>query len=93
MRGIGTDIIEIERIKKAHSKHGERFIERILTENERAYCAKYSEPWQQIAGRFAAKEAVLKAFGTGLVGEMTWHEIEVINNEAGKPEVFLSKRL
>ncbi len=92
-QGIGTDIIEIARIEKAHERHGERFLERILTERERAYCQKFAKPWPHLAGRFAAKEAVLKALGTGLVGEMTWHEIEVINNVEGKPEVHLSSRL
>ena len=92
-KGIGTDIIEIARIQKAHERHGDRFLERILTEKERDYCAKYAKPWPNLAGRFAAKEAVLKALGTGLVGEMTWHEIEVLNNGEGKPEVYLSARL
>lgn len=91
--GVGTDIIAIERIKSALERHGERFLDRLFTSKEKAYCGKYANPVPNYAGRFAAKEAVLKALGTGLVGEMSWQEIEIINDPNGKPEVHLSKRL
>ena len=92
-KGIGTDIIEISRIEEALEKHQERFLDRLFTKKEQEYCQKHKNPLPNYAGRFAAKEAILKALGTGLVGEMSWHESEVINNEEGKPEVFLSNRL
>ena len=91
--GIGTDIVEVARIKKAHERHGERFLERILTERERRYCGQYRVPWPHWAGRFAAKEAILKALGTGVSSGITWHDIEVVNNREGMPEVILSAKL
>lgn len=91
--GIGTDIIEIARIKQAIKKHGNRFLDRIFTSKEQKYCSKYANPLPNYAGRFAAKEAILKALGTGLVGEMSWQEMEIINDENGKPEVYLSDHL
>ena len=92
-KGIGTDIIEISRIEEALEKHERRFLDRLFTQREQEYCQKHKNPLPNYAGRFAAKEAILKALGTGLVGEMSWHEIEVINNKEGKPEVFFSDRL
>lgn len=93
IRGLGTDIIEIERIRNAFQEHGERFLERLFTQDERAYCARYNDPFPHFAGRFAAKEAIVKALGTGMRLEVTWQEIEIINDTQGKPEVFLSPRL
>lgn len=93
VQGIGTDIIEIQRIKEAIDRHGERFIDRIFTPKEKAYCLRYKNAMPHFAGRFAAKEAVLKALGTGLKPEVTWKEIEIINDAQGKPEVILSARL
>ncbi|MFN0065050.1 MAG: holo-ACP synthase [Chlamydiales bacterium] len=91
--GIGTDIIEIGRISEAYARHGDRFLSRLFTKEERNYCERYSKPIPHYAGRFAAKEAILKALGTGLIGELSWTEIEVLNNRDGKPEVHLSPRL
>ena len=93
VKGLGTDIIEIERIKEAIARHGERFIDRLFTPKEKEYCLRYRDSTPRFAGRFAAKEAVLKAFGTGLSNEMTWKEIEILNDKQGKPEVQLSVRL
>lgn len=93
IKGLGTDIIEIDRIRLVIQRHKERFIMRLLTENERAYCAKYRDQVPRIAGRFAAKEAIFKAFGTGLKGDISWQDIEVMNDVEGKPEVKLSERL
>ncbi len=85
--GIGTDIVEIERVKKAVAK--EAFVSRVFTEAEAAYCrSRGAGMAESFAGRFAAKEAVLKAFGTGLrEGRMA--DIEVINDELGCPKVQL----
>lgn len=93
IQGVGTDIIEIGRIKEAIARHGDRFLDRLFTDKEKAYCLRYKDAVPHFAGRFAAKEAVLKAFGTGLNHEMTWKEIEILNDKQGKPEVHLSIRL
>ncbi len=86
----GTDIIEISRIKETIEKNGQLFLEKIYTENEIDYCEKHSAAkYQHYAARFAAKEAVSKFLGTGFVGEFDWREIEVVNNDFGKPEVIL----
>ncbi|TET35169.1 MAG: holo-ACP synthase [Planctomycetota bacterium] len=88
--GIGTDIIEVARIRSMLERHGERARNRLLTEAEQAESEKFSDPAPHIAGRFAAKEAVLKALGTGLIGAMTWHDIEIQTDPHGRPTVTLS---
>ena len=65
--GIGTDIIEIDRIQKVIDRHGERFLSKLFTEKERAYCHRYRDPIAHFAGRFAAKEAILKALELALM--------------------------
>lgn len=93
IEGIGTDIIETRRIQDAIERHGNRFLDRILTEGEQTYCQRYNDPHPHYAGRFAAKEAIVKALGTGFHEQIAWTEIEVINDTQGKPEVHLSSRL
>jgi holo-[acyl-carrier protein] synthase len=93
IQGVGTDIIEIERIKGAIVRHGNHFLDRLFTEREKIYCMRYRDFAPHFAGRFAAKEAVLKALGTGLSHKIAWKEIEVLNDKQGKPEVHLSTRL
>jgi len=85
---VGVDLIEIERIRRALERHGEAFRERCFTEAERAYCDSKPNPPQHYAGRFAAKEAVGKALGSGV--HFTWKEIEVRGRP--KPGVHLSGR-
>ncbi|HHI87923.1 MAG: hypothetical protein B1H05_02245 [Candidatus Cloacimonas sp. 4484_140] len=88
--GIGTDIVEVERIKKELASHGDKFIEMLFTESERIYCTRTDNVAiraQCFAARFAAKEAFLKALGSGLRGGLRWKDIEVVNNELGKPEI------
>jgi holo-[acyl-carrier protein] synthase len=85
---VGVDLIEIERIRRALARHGESFKERCFTDAERAYCDSKPNPPQHYAGRFAAKEAVGKALGSGVY--FTWKEIEVRGRP--KPGVFLSGR-
>ncbi|GAB6138781.1 holo-ACP synthase [Halanaerobaculum tunisiense] len=87
MKGLGVDIIEIERIKQAIKKR-DRFKNRFFTATEVEYCADYQHPWAHYAGRFAAKEAVVKALGTGF-REFKWQDVEIINDKVGKPEVIL----
>ncbi|MGQ9627480.1 MAG: holo-ACP synthase [Anaerolineae bacterium] len=82
---VGVDIVEIERVGRAVSRWGERFLGRVYTPQERAYC-RGRVP--SLAACFAAKEAVSKALGTGL-GEIAWQEIEVLHNERGQPSVRL----
>ncbi|MGL5150181.1 MAG: holo-ACP synthase [Clostridium sp.] len=89
--GIGTDIIEIERVENAIKKNS-RFIDKILTPNEKKQLDKKGFKVESIAGRFAAKEAISKALGTGFRG-FSFNDIEIINNEVGKPIVILSDKL
>ncbi len=83
---LGIDLIEIDRVAAALGRHGGRFAERCFTAAERAYCDSKANPAQHYAGRFAAKEAVGKALGTGV--PFTWREIEIVG--PGKPRVVLS---
>lgn len=87
--GIGADIIEVARIRSVMLRHGDRFIERILTEEERAYCAGMAHPHKHIAARFAAKEAVSKCFTTGIGAELGWKSISVYHGERHEPKVRL----
>jgi len=87
--GIGTDIIEVARIEKLLTKQ-KRFQKRIFTETEIAYCETKKNKAQNYAARFAAKEAFLKAIGTGWRQGVSFKEIEIVNNERGRPEIFLS---
>ncbi len=85
---VGVDLIEIERIRHALARHGDDFKERCFTEAERAYCDSKPNPPQHYAGRFAAKEAVGKALGSGVL--FTWKEIEIRGRP--KPGVYLAGR-
>ena len=85
--GIGTDMVEISRIQKAIEKNP-RFLQKVYTEKEIAYCQRKRTPWQSFAARFAAKEAVSKAMGTGL-GRIGLTDIEVVNQSSGQPQVIL----
>jgi holo-[acyl-carrier protein] synthase len=85
---VGVDLIEIERVRRALERHGDGFRERCFTERERAYCDSKPNPPQHYAGRFAAKEAVGKALGSGV--HFTWKEIEIVGRP--KPGVELSGR-
>lgn len=87
VKGVGIDIIEVDRIRNLMEKYGERFFSRILTEKEIDYCKKFSKPELHFAGRFASKEAYSKAIGTGIGKEFSWKDIEILNNEKGKPYI------
>ena len=87
--GIGIDIIEVERIKKSFEKFGERFLNRILHPNEIRYCLSHREPAPFLAARFAAKEAISKAFGTGIGAQCGWQDMEVGRKSSGEPFVIL----
>lgn len=93
MIGLGTDILDIERIREAILKQGDAFIHRILTENERAYCQKHKDPAPQIAARFSAKESIVKALGCGFGEKIGWQDIEISHDALGKPLVSFSPKV
>ena len=87
--GLGTDSVEVARIQAAFEKSGEGFLKRILLPGELSYCVAYKTPAPHLAVRFAAKEAVSKAFGTGIGGQLGWLDIEVCRKPGGEPFVVL----
>ncbi len=88
--GIGTDIIECHRIDDMIEKHGQTFLTRVYTPDEIAYCQARKASNQHYAGRWAAKEAVLKALGTGWAHGIQWTDVEVVNQVGGKPTIVLA---
>ncbi|HVU23188.1 MAG TPA: holo-ACP synthase [Opitutus sp.] len=90
--GVGADIIEISRIRSVLLRHGDRFAERILTDEERAYCSSMAHPHKHIAARFAAKEAVSKCFTTGIGAELGWKSVSVYHGERHEPLVRLDEK-
>jgi len=91
--GIGTDIVAIERFQRFMDENNTSLLQRIFTEQERAYCtARKVNCAASYSARFAAKEAFMKALGTGLRDGISWHDIEVTNDSLGKPELILSGR-
>ncbi len=92
-KGIGIDIIEIQRVKEAVGRFREKFLDKVFTKRELDYCTqKKALKYPELAARFAAKEAYSKALGTGIRG-IRWREIEIINNSNGKPHVYFRRRL
>ena len=87
--GTGIDIIEVSRIASSYEKFGERFVNRILRPAEIAYCLSHKSPAPFLAARFAAKEAISKAFGTGIGKQLGWQDLEVGRKESGEPFVIL----
>jgi holo-[acyl-carrier protein] synthase len=87
--GLGTDVIEIARVKGVYDRQGERFLHRVFTEEERRYCLGMKFPEKHLAARFAAKEAISKAFGTGIGAQLGWQDIEVGRKDSGEPFVIL----
>ncbi len=87
--GIGVDIVETARIEQSVARHGDRFLDRLFTADERRYCDAMSVPARCYAARFAAKEAVSKAFGTGIGADIEWLDIVVLRSPEGKPSIEL----
>ena len=87
--GVGIDIIEVARIEASYARFGDRFLERILHSNEIRYCLSHKAPGPFLAVRFAAKEAISKAFGTGIGEQLGWQDMEVGRKESGEPYVIL----
>jgi holo-[acyl-carrier protein] synthase len=86
----GIDLVDFPRIEEMVNRHDKRFLDRIFTASEQAYAEANRNGIEKLAGRFAAKEAVLKLVGTGWRGKIAWTDIEVVNTETGQPEVKLS---
>ena len=89
VRGIGVDIVETTRIQHSLERFGERFLHRVFTDGEIAYCQSMKYPARHFAARFAAKEAVSKAFGTGIGKSISWKDIDVHREGSGQPFVVL----
>jgi holo-[acyl-carrier protein] synthase len=90
VQGIGTDIIEISRVRQSIERHGLHFLNRLFTQQEQDYCYKFQDPVPHFAGRFAAKEAIAKALGTGFGAHLAWHDIQILSDDLGKPTVHIS---
>ncbi len=90
--GTGIDLIEVARIAASFQRFGDRFLNRVLRPDEIAYCRTHKNPAPFWAARFAAKEAVSKAFGTGIGAQLGWQDIEVRRRESGEPFVVLHGR-
>lgn len=90
--GIGTDILQVERIQKVYDRHGERFVKHLLMPEERALFETKSRPVRFLAMRFAAKEAIVKAMGTGFAQGMWLRDAGVVPNAWGRPEIIWSER-
>lgn len=88
--GIGLDATEIDRIAEVLARHGDRFLRRVYTEGEIAYCQRHRDPAPSLAARFAAKEATMKALGTGAARGVGWRDIEVIRG-FGPPQLRLHR--
>jgi holo-[acyl-carrier protein] synthase len=87
--GIGIDIIEVARVKASHKQFGGRFLNHLLLADEIAYCLSHKNPAPFIAARFAAKEAISKAFGTGIGAALGWQDMEIRRKASGEPFVIL----
>lgn len=90
--GLGTDLIEIERVQASMDRFGERFLDRVFTEGEIAYCMRKKQSAESFAARFAAKEAGAKALGTGISRGVSWKEIEVRREIGQRPTLHFSGR-
>ena len=86
----GVDLVDVARIARMLDDHGEQFLNRCFTPKEQAYCLARKAAATHVAGRFAAKEAILKALGTGWRGQIMWTDMEILNDVAGKPELTLA---
>jgi holo-[acyl-carrier protein] synthase len=90
--GIGIDVVEISRIEETIARFGDRFLRRVFTPAEIAYCQRAAHPAERFAARFAAKEAALKALGTGKRGGIRWHDVEIVPSPSGQPRIELHAR-
>ena len=89
IKGLGVDSIELARIERVYNEYGTRFLNRVYAPVEQAYALRYKDPVPRLAARFAAKEACMKALGTGWSNGVRWRDIVVANAPSGKPEIQL----
>jgi len=89
IKGIGVDVVEVDRIRNIMERQGEYFLRKIFSDMEITYCRTRSEPYIHFAARFAAKEAVAKAMRTGWSGAFRWKDVEVVNDQSGAPHIIL----
>jgi len=87
IKGIGVDSTELARIARVYAEYGDKFLDRIYAPEEQAYALRYADPVPRLAARFAAKEACMKALGTGWNDGVRWRDIVVVNTTMGKPEM------
>lgn len=90
--GIGLDLVKISRVRDLADTWQDRFLDRVYSPAERDYCLARAAPYASLAGRFAAKEAILKALGTGWSRGIRWQDIEVLNDQAGRPRAVVGGR-
>jgi len=90
--GVGIDLIEVERIRSSLGQHEERFLEKVFTDHEREYCSGMADPAPHYAARFAAKEAISKAFCVGIGEEFGWKDAGIRNGARGEPVVQLADK-
>ena len=90
IHGTGVDLIEIDRIRNSLDKYLEKFEERVFTKAEIDYCRSKADPPKHFAGRFAAKEAILKSIGTGMADGIAWKDLEIVTRDSGQPELKVS---
>ena len=88
--GLGVDIAEVDRIQAAIERHGAAYLRRVFTTQEREYCEQFKNRYERYAGRFAAKEAAMKALGTGWRRGVRWVDLEVVREIGGRPSLALS---
>lgn len=93
IESVGIDLVDIKRIKVAIDRYGERFTHRVFTPWEIEYCLSKINPASSFAGRFAVKEAVFKAIGTGFAEGVKWTSVEVVNDRKGQPQVRLGRAI
>ncbi len=87
---MGVDIAEVARVKAAIERHGETFLRRLYTPKEREYCERFKNKYERYAGRFAAKEAAMKALGTGWSRGVRWVDVEIVREKGGRPTLQLA---
>lgn len=90
--GLGADLVEVDRIRGVLDRQGDRFLDRVFTAEERAYCQGRAEPHQHLAARFAAKEAVSKCFSTGIGADLGWRSVSIYHGERHEPKVRLDDK-
>ena len=88
--GMGVDLADVQRIRAAIERHGESLLRRLYTEKERSYCERFKNKYERYAGRFAAKEAAMKALGTGWRRGVRWVDLEVVRESGGRPTLALA---